>query len=61
MDASSLHKLIDTLPTELQKEVYNFAAFLLESVKVSLWRNLELKFSNSSWAKKVNFQKQGFL
>jgi Protein of unknown function (DUF2281) len=30
MDASSLHKLIDTLPTELQKEVYNFATFLLE-------------------------------
>ena len=30
MDSANLHTLIDQLPAELQKEVYNFAAFLLE-------------------------------
>ena len=30
MDSSSLHTLIDQLPAELQREVYDFAAFLLE-------------------------------
>ena len=30
MDSSSLHTLIDRLPADLQKEVYDFATFLLE-------------------------------
>ena len=30
MDSANLHTLIDQLPTDLQKEVYDFAAFLLE-------------------------------
>jgi hypothetical protein len=30
MDSSSLHKLIDQLPSDLQKQVYDFAHFLLE-------------------------------
>ena len=29
MDTSDLHDLIDQLPTELQKEVFDFASFLL--------------------------------
>jgi Protein of unknown function (DUF2281) len=33
MDASSLHNLIEQLPAELKKEVYDFAAFLLEKQK----------------------------
>lgn len=30
MDSSNLHTLIEQLPADLQKEVYNFATFLLE-------------------------------
>ena len=30
MNSPDLHTLIDQLPTDLQKEVYDFAAFLLE-------------------------------
>ena len=29
MDTSDLHNLIDQLPTELQKEVFDFAGLLL--------------------------------
>ena len=29
MDTTDLHDLIDQLPTELQKEVFDFASFLL--------------------------------
>ena len=30
MNSPDLHALIDQLPSELQREVYDFAAFLLE-------------------------------
>ena len=30
MDSSNLHTLIEQLPADLQKEVYDFATFLLE-------------------------------
>ena len=33
MDGLNLHALIDQLPTELQKEVYDFAAFLTREGK----------------------------